>query len=255
MSDTISLDRARDSWTATGNADFNPLVSITSDASTQPGKMPVALRVESAFNTSKLAELEKIIHRGRETFCEVGNALAQIMDDQLYREKGFGSFGEYCEEVWGFKKTYAYQLVQSATVLKELSGPVSAIAEKFNPGQVRALIRVPKAEREAVIKTAVAKSRSAGRALTAKDIKIAASPEQEPITAHVMVEDVKIYCPRAKSKRDLDGWYVRAAKEKRGYFLNFIFSHGEVEVEDKVEFKRRVDSWLEHHVSEKGTRP
>lgn len=219
---------------------------------------------DSIVTTSKLAELEEIIQRGKQTFFEVGNALAQIMEEQLYREKGFGSFSEYCETVWGFKKTYAYQLVQSAAVVKELPAPVSAIAEKLNPGQVRALISVPTEQREAVIKTAVAKSKSAGRKLTAKDIKTAAAPEPaeparvqsytpEPITnaAAETPEDVQVFCPRrAKTQRDLQGWYYKATKEKRAQFLNLILTFGEVEVEDKAKFKQRVDSWFEHFVSE-----
>lgn len=157
---------------------------------------------DSIVTASKLAELEAIIQRGKQTFFEVGNALAQIMEEQLYKEKGFGSFAEYCETVWGFKKTYAYQLVQSAELVKELPATVSAIAEKMNPAQVRELVKIPKEKRETVIKNAVAKSKSARRKMTAKDIKTAASPEPaeparaqsytpEPITAVVVAPEPK----------------------------------------------------------------
>jgi hypothetical protein len=215
----------------------------------------------NTITTSKLAELEDIIQRGKQTFFEVGNALAQIMEEQLYREKGFGSFSEYCETVWGFKKTYAYQLVQSAELVKELPAPVSAIAEKLNPGQVRALITVPKEKRETVIKKAAAKSKSAGRKLTAKDIKTAASPEPEPITTTINTPDVeaqlepdfkRIFQSATQSEKRATGWwYCKAKPEKRGHFFWFLLtSRKPVHVEDKARFTEQVMRWLADDVSE-----
>jgi hypothetical protein len=235
---------------------------------------------DSIVTTSKLAELEDIIQRGKQSFVEVSNALAQIMEEQLYREKGFGSFAEYCETVWGFKKTYAYQHVQSAEVVKGLPAPVSAIAENFNSGQVRALISVPKEQRETVIKKAVAKSKSAGRKLTAKDISSAAQPEPEPeeparvqsytpepITTVVIVTPNVEAQPEPNFKRKFASgthseksatrwWWTSATPEKRGQFVRLLLTSSRpVQVEDKARFKQQLDYWLEHYVSEtKGER-
>ena len=58
----------------------------------------------STPNQAKLKSLEDVIRNGQQTFLDVANALAEIMEAQLYRLHGFGSFAEYCETVWGFKK-------------------------------------------------------------------------------------------------------------------------------------------------------
>jgi hypothetical protein len=190
--------------------------------------------------SKRLIELEKVIEAGQQTFIEVGIALAEIRDSRLYK-CDFKTFEDYCVHKWGWTKQHCYRLIECAPIAK--SNPqVTSI------NQARELAKVPKEKRETVIKTAVAKSKTAGRKLTAKDIKAVASPEPEPITT--TVEDVKVHCPRAKTKRELEGWYVKATKEKRAQFLNLILTFGEVEVEDKAKFKQRVDSWFEHFVSQ-----
>ena len=173
--------------------------------------------------SGRLNELEKIIKEGRQTFFDVGNALAQIMEEQLYLVKGFGSFTEYYETVWGFKKSYAYQLVQSAEVMKELPATVSTMVETFNPSQVRELVKIPKEQRELIIKTAVDKSKSAGRKMTAKDISESARPV--PATVGPVVGDVKVHYPRrAETQRRLEAWYFKATKQERGQFWNLVFT-------------------------------
>jgi hypothetical protein len=62
---------------------------------------------------SELEQLEEIIGRGRQSFVEVGEALARIRDEKLYLEK-YSTFAEYCERRWSFKKTYAYDLIAAS---------------------------------------------------------------------------------------------------------------------------------------------
>jgi len=118
---------------------------------------------------NRMDELEEAIARGKETFLQVGSALAEIMETQLYKQRGFGSFAEYCETKWGFKKTYAYQLINSAAAAKS----VSAIAEIKNEATARELARVPEDRREAVLK-------KAGSKPTARKIREAAVVDVEP---------------------------------------------------------------------------
>lgn len=120
----------------------------------------------------RLSYCEQAIAQGKQTFLEVGNALAEIMESQLYKLKGYGSFAEYCDKEWGFKKTYAYQLVNSA----KAADSVSAIAENLNESQAREIAKVPEAKREEVIK----KASKAGK-MTAKTIKAAAVEETKPV--------------------------------------------------------------------------
>lgn len=113
--------------------------------------------------TPRMDELENVIAKGKLTFFEVGNALAEIMEEQLYKQRGFGSFAEYCEVKWGFKKSYAYQLVNAAALSKE-SPELSTIVE--NPAQAREIAKVAPEERAAVMA-------KAGKSPTAKAIRAA----------------------------------------------------------------------------------
>ena len=63
-------------------------------------------QVMSVRETERLAELETTIARGRNTFVEVGLALAEIRDLRLYKHE-YGSFSEYCQKKWGWKKSYS----------------------------------------------------------------------------------------------------------------------------------------------------
>jgi hypothetical protein len=63
---------------------------------------------------SRLEELEVVIGRGKQSWIEVGEALTEVRDKELYKER-YGSFNEYCELRWGFKKRYASYLIGSST--------------------------------------------------------------------------------------------------------------------------------------------
>jgi DNA-directed RNA polymerase subunit RPC12/RpoP len=105
---------------------------------------------------------------------------------------------------------------------------VSAIADIKTESQTRELAKVPKAKRESVIKMAEAKSKSAGRKLTAKDIKAAASPE--PITTTVV---------EAKSVEiQLRELWAKATAAERESFQEWIKSRptGEVAPSCEKEF-------------------
>ena len=69
----------------------------------------------------RLDELEAVIERGLKTFVDVGTALLEIRDGRLYR-KDFDTFEDYCRERWGFKRSYAYELIDAASTMANLSG-------------------------------------------------------------------------------------------------------------------------------------
>lgn len=133
--------------------------------------------------TTRLDQLEIEIRAGVKTFIGVGNALAEIMEEQLYKQRGYGSFAEYCEKVWGFKKSYAYQLVDAAALIK--SAPeLSTMVE--NPRQARELAKVAPENRVQVMK-------AAGDKPTAKAIRQAAkvtlAEASEPTSRYVTPEE------------------------------------------------------------------
>ncbi|HCO02541.1 MAG TPA: hypothetical protein DIT48_04100 [Actinobacteria bacterium] len=93
-----------------------------------------------------MEELESRIERGLITFVEVGLALLEIRDRQLYREAGFGTFDGYCRERWEWSVTRAYQLMDAATVAKALTPTVPTVP---NGGIVSTTVDIPATESQA----------------------------------------------------------------------------------------------------------
>lgn len=92
---------------------------------------------------STLEQLERTIEQGlkvlRQTFFEVGLALAEVKKRELYLAKGYSSYTSYCAGEWKINKTYAYDLLKAAEVvvnlipqLESFPQSFSAIAEKLN---------------------------------------------------------------------------------------------------------------------------
>lgn len=88
------------------------------------------------------SKLEGIIRKHLRTFVEVGEALAEIRDRQLYRHL-HGSFDEYCKRRWGMAGRHAHRLIASTKTHEELSnlaGPDGvAIPAPQNERQIRDL--------------------------------------------------------------------------------------------------------------------
>jgi hypothetical protein len=112
----------------------------------------------------RLAELEKLIAKGRKTFVEVGLALAEIRDMRLYKRE-YSGFAEYCQNKWGWNKSYAYYMIDSAEVVKALPEKVSTMVDSER--QVRELAKVPAKERAGVVQAIV----ESGKPVTAAEIR------------------------------------------------------------------------------------
>ena len=67
----------------------------------------------SPAEVDRLDELERVVAHGLQTFVEVGNALAAIRDQRLYRA-GHATFEGYCRERWGFSRQRGLQLIDAA---------------------------------------------------------------------------------------------------------------------------------------------
>lgn len=72
----------------------------------------LALAPEAA---RRLTELEATVERGLQTFVEVGEALREIRDSELYRAE-HGTFEDYCSTRWGFTDRRARQLMRTAEI-------------------------------------------------------------------------------------------------------------------------------------------
>lgn len=92
-----------------------------------------------------LGELEGIIQNHFCTFFyEVGCALAQIRDSELYKET-YTTFEDYCKERWGMSRQRAYQLIKAAEVYDNLS---TAVDKPINEAQIRPLTKLSSPDKQ-----------------------------------------------------------------------------------------------------------
>ena len=109
----------------------------------------------------RLAELEKVIHRGKKSFVEVGLALAEIRDMRLYKPE-FKTFMDYCKEKWGWGKGYCNHVIRAAQVVGALPETATIVATE---AQARELARAPKAARGVVLEAAAVAGPLTARAI------------------------------------------------------------------------------------------
>lgn len=100
--------------------------------------------VKANLAAAQLKAYESVIEAGQQTFVEVGQALAKIREQRLFREAGFHSFDDYCRQRWGMGKSYASQLISAGEVGQEFT-----TVNNFE--QARALRRVPAPQRAEVM--------------------------------------------------------------------------------------------------------
>jgi hypothetical protein len=111
----------------------------------------------------RLEECEGVIQAGRQTFIDVGIALATIREERLYRT-GYSTFEQYCRDRWEFGARQAYRLCAAAEAIGgwrnatpgSQTVPILPDSEK----QVRALLRLPAPERLPVWRQAVERSQN-----------------------------------------------------------------------------------------------
>jgi len=104
-------------------------------------------------NTRTLADCEAVIRRGLNSFIEVGEALMEIRDNRLYREKGFGRFEDYCQQEWGFSQSRTYQMMDAAKVTGLLES--STIVEQLpsTESQARELVPLMRQDEAEMVET------------------------------------------------------------------------------------------------------
>ena len=73
-------------------------------------------------NKQELERLEGIIQKNIGAFYEVGKALMEIRNQDLYKLKNGGAyqtFEAYCKGEWDYRRAHAYRLIGSAQVVDE----------------------------------------------------------------------------------------------------------------------------------------
>jgi hypothetical protein len=101
----------------------------------------------------KLRALEKIIETGLRTFTDVGRALLEIRDGNLYR--AFKTFDEYCLKTWQLERSRVYQLMDSVQVVGNLKMSTTVDILPTNERQARPLTLLPPPQQREAWETAV----------------------------------------------------------------------------------------------------
>lgn len=127
----------------------------------------------------ELRRLETTIERGAQAFIEAGQALAEIRDRLLYRERGYATFEDYCRKRWQMSRHRAYELMGAAGVVANLSGnPDTALPHNASVATELVPLRdEPEAMREAWTEAV----EQHGETPTAEQVRAIVRPTPDPL--------------------------------------------------------------------------
>jgi hypothetical protein len=129
----------------------------------------------------QLAGCEARIETGLKSFADVGAALAEIRDAQLYRLE-FGSFEEYAEARWELSRKRAYDQVAAAAVVSQICDKKrSDLPPPAIESHAAALVKVPEDRRAQVWEKVIA---TTGGKPTAKAVAEAWAALKPPADPH-----------------------------------------------------------------------
>lgn len=112
--------------------------------------------VNTAQDVERLKELESAIRSGLSSFVTVGNALIEIREKRLYKDK-YTTFEDYCETVWDMTSRRCRQLADAAKVMENLNNCSDLSVKPQTESQVRPLVGFDDKRQIAVWKKGCAK--------------------------------------------------------------------------------------------------
>lgn len=163
---------------------------------------------EKPLTTSEETEFsvhEFTIAHGISTFIKVGNALAAIRDQRLYRND-YGTFEEYCRERWKISKTHANRMIGAADIAEDLT-PIGVIPN--SESQLRPLAALPAEQRREAWQMA---SQESGK--------------EQPTARAIQKAVQTVAKPRASSSLET----YQALYEQVGAKLSWLEAHGVYEM-------------------------
>jgi len=128
----------------------------------EAGRQDVPLFL-NAYEAIELRRCEGVVEKGLVAFLDVGQALWQIRQSRLYREK-HTTFEEYVEDRWLMSKSQAYRLISATEIvhqIEEAGSPIGDNGEHLlpaNAAQARPLSQLAKHQRAGAWQTAVEKA-------------------------------------------------------------------------------------------------
>lgn len=115
-----------------------------------------------------LRNLEAVIDEKKSAFLEVGNALREIRDGELYRET-HKTFATYVQHRHDFQRAWAYRLIDQSAVVATLSTRVDKVY--ITPTGAAALARLPEEQQIAAYQDAVEEAEAAEESLTVERLR------------------------------------------------------------------------------------
>lgn len=120
----------------------------------------------------RLARLEEVVDKGVRNMLDAADALKEIRDEKLYKQRGYDNFDSYLSEEWGFGKSYIYKIIKSSETRKRLWTMVPDLdTTNLSERAVRELNAVPDDQLEDVIELARSTAKAEGKRLTTKVVK------------------------------------------------------------------------------------
>lgn len=136
---------------------------------------------EISSDMQKLVRCEEIVDKGVRNMLDAADALKEIRDNRLYKERGYSSFDQYLADEWGFGRSYINKIIKSSETRKRLGTLVPDLdSSSLGETLLRELNSVPDEHLEDVIDLASMTAKTQGKRLTAraiKDARILSAPE------------------------------------------------------------------------------
>ena len=169
--------------------------------------------------TVRLCELERIIQKGKDTFVEVGTALAEIRDSRIYRAT-FKTFEDYCQKRWEFNRDYVNKIIRAADVIANLDTMVS---KPESERQARPLAKLPAAEQPAAWTKAQEKAKDEGKPVAARHVEAAVAEVMAKTEPETVVVDGTDEEPRDSERISLlKSTWNKASKREKVAFAAWI---------------------------------
>ncbi len=102
----------------------------------------------------RLGQIEEKIERNR---SEVISDFSEIRDKRLYRN--YGTFEEYCDRRWGYRRNYVTKLIRVSNVVKNIENLGTMVPKAQTERVARPLTRLPASEQSAAWTEAVQTAR------------------------------------------------------------------------------------------------
>lgn len=139
----------------------------------------------------RLVRLEEVVDKGVRNMLDAADALKDIRDEKLYKQRGYDNFDSYLSDEWGFGRSYINKIIKSSETRKRLGTIVPELdTSNLAESAIRELNTVPDEQLEDVIDLARSTAKAEGKRLTTKVLKDARDEVTAPKTLDLPQEKI-----------------------------------------------------------------